>query len=78
MAQLILECIQTPDTQYVDSLSDTNYRFSGFGSTGKSATTEPSDLECNQPRVIPVTLQTNSGTSALVTSSAIINSRASI
>ena len=76
MAQLILECIQTPYTQHVDSLPNSSRWSSGFGSTGLSATTEPSDLRYNQPMVFPVTLQTNSGTSAPVPGSAIIDSGA--
>ena len=66
MAQMILESIQNPDTQHVDSLPDTSRGSSGFGSTGTSridpvpaaaAVAELTDLGCNQPMVIPVTLQ---------------------
>ena len=78
MAQMILESIQNPDTQHVDSLPETTRGSSGFGSTGTStatATTEPSDLGCNQPMVIPVTLQLTPGMP--VPSSAMIDSGAS-
>ena len=85
MAQMILESIQNPDTQHVDSLPDTSRGSSGFGSTGTSrikpvpaaaATVEPTDLGCNQPMVIPVILQLTSGSSP-VPGSAMIDSEAS-
>ena len=63
IAQFILESIQTPDIQRVDSLPDSSRGSSGSGSTGTgqihpatAAITEPSDLGCNQPMVILVTL----------------------
>ena len=77
MAQMILKSIQNPDTQYVDSLPNTSRGSSGFGSTGTAAaTTKVSDLGCNQPMVIPVTLQLTSG-NPTVPGSAMIDSGAS-
>ena len=73
MAQMILENIQNPDTQPVDSLPDTSHGSSGFGSTGMSAVT---NLGCNQPMVIPVTLQPTYGSSP-VPGSTMIDSGAS-
>ena len=81
MAQMILESIQNPDTQHVDSLPDTSRGSSGFGSTGTgqinpAAAATASNLGCNQPMVIPVTLQLTSGSSP-VPGSTMIDSGAS-